>query len=94
MRDDKWRDRTPPTPELLECAAEAIVREWTSKYFGISLEDARAAVERCLVKQQQLGPELARAEAEAYLWPDDDRVIDLTDIPQQRSGHVLAERPL
>lgn len=74
-----------PLDELLELAARAIVREWGpgGRIGGVTIEDARAAVAKNFVKLQRLGPELSRAEAEAYLWPDDDVVIDLADIPRQ-----------
>lgn len=75
-------DGVPPSEELLARAAARIVREWSGGGAlgdwtgnGVTIEAARAAVERNFARQQRLGPELAAAQ----VWIDEPAVVDLTD---------------
>jgi hypothetical protein len=77
--------------ELLERAAQAIVREWSGAGAlgdctgnGVTVEEARAAVKRNFVRRQRLGTDLASL----HIWADlnipaprepEPLVIDLTD---------------
>ena len=76
----------------MQRAAEAIVRQWTSQYFGVSIEEARRAVEQHILRGRRLGPEMAREWAWQE-WADQEppATVDLT-LPEQRRPIDLTEQ--